>query len=148
MEIRIATPDDVDAVAELHANSWRTACAMLFPAHYLDGPLGADRQRVWRAQMNTPVPAAALFVAEEDNTLLGFVYLEPQPDSRILLDNLHVRPGNTGSGLGRRLLRHSLAWSATAHPGQVLCLEGLHGNTRAIAFYECHGSQGVYDLGR
>ncbi|BAU86709.1 hypothetical protein SLA_5840 [Streptomyces laurentii] len=132
---------DADAVAELHTASWRTAYADLFPAHYLNGPLLEERRAVWRGRLADPVPGAALFLAREAGTLLGFVYLEPRPDGRILIDNLHARPGETGRGLGGRLLAHALAWSATTHPGKDVYLEVLQGNTRAVAFYERQGGR-------
>ncbi|MBC9715901.1 GNAT family N-acetyltransferase [Streptomyces sp. TRM66268-LWL] len=144
MEIRTAAPTDADAVAALHTASWRRAYANLFPAEYLAGPLLAERRTVWRARLAEPLPGAALFLAEDAEDaeeLAGFVYLEPRPDGRILLDNLHARPGNTGRGLGSRLLAHALAWSATAHPGRDVYLEVLQGNTRAVAFYERHGGR-------
>jgi hypothetical protein len=90
MEITTAVATDADAVAELHTASWRRAYATLFPAQYLDGPLLAERQQVWRARLAEPTPGAALFLAMETSVLLGFIYLEPQPDGRILLDNLHA----------------------------------------------------------
>lgn len=139
VEITAAVAADADAVAELHTASWRRAYATLFPAQYLNGPLLAERQQVWRARLADPVPGAALFLAVETGVLLGFVYLEPQPDGRILLDNLHARPDYTGRGLGSRLLHHALSWATTAHPGQDVYLEVLQGNTRAVAFYERHG---------
>lgn len=141
VEITTAVASDADAVAELHTASWRTAYATLFPARYLDGPLLAERRRVWRARLADPVPGAALFLAVETGVLLGFLYLEPQPDGRVLLDNLHARPGDTGRGLGGRLLEHALAWSTAAHPGREVYVEVLQGNTRAVAFYERHGGR-------
>uniref|UniRef100_UPI002F91647B GNAT family N-acetyltransferase n=1 Tax=Streptomyces sp. NBC_01001 TaxID=2903713 RepID=UPI002F91647B len=141
VKITTAAATDADAVAELHTASWRTAYATLFPAQYLDGPLLAERQQVWRARLADPVPGAALFLAVETNVVLGFIYLEPQPDGRVLLDNLHARPGDTGRGLGSRLLEHALAWSSTAHPGKDVYLEVLQGNARAVAFYERHGGR-------
>jgi ribosomal protein S18 acetylase RimI-like enzyme len=132
---------DADAVAELHTASWRTAYADLFPAHYLNGPLLEERRAVWRGRLADPVPGAALFLAREADTLLGFVYLEPRPDGRVLIDNLHARPGETGRGIGGRLLANALAWSATAHPGKDVYLEVLQGNTRAVAFYERQGGR-------
>lgn len=139
--ISTAVAADADAVAALHTASWRSAYATLFPAHYLNGPLLAERQQVWRARLADPVPGAALFLAGHPGVPLGFAYLEPQPDGRILLDNLHARPGDTGRGVGSRLLGHALAWSARTHPGRDLYLEVLQGNTRAVAFYERHGGR-------
>lgn len=141
VEIKSAVSADADAVAELHTASWRSAYVTLFPAHYLNGPLLAERQKVWRARLAAPVEGAALFLAVEKGELLGFVYLEPQPDGRVLIDNLHARPGDTGRGLGGRLLKHALDWVTTVHPGRDAYLEVLQGNSRAVTFYERHGGR-------
>ncbi|MEU2268144.1 GNAT family N-acetyltransferase [Streptomyces olindensis] len=138
MEIITAVASYADAVAELHTASWRTAYAHLFPAPYLNGPLPAEHRQLWRARLDQPAPDAALFLAVETGVLRGFAYMEPQPDGRVLLDNLHARPGHTGRGLGSRLLQHALTWSSTAHPGRDVYVEVLRGNNRAIAFYQRH----------
>ncbi|WP_448322288.1 N-acetyltransferase family protein [Streptomyces sp. CO7] len=149
MEITAAAPTDpaptdldavADAVAEVHTASWRSAYAALFPADYLRGPLLAERRDLWRARLRAPVEGAALFLAHEGGELLGFVYLEPRADGRVLIDNLHARPGHTGRGIGGRLLRHALAHVRDVHPGRDAYLEVLQGNLRAVAFYErCGG---------
>ncbi|GAA2581418.1 MULTISPECIES: GNAT family N-acetyltransferase [Streptomyces] len=140
MEIRTGTRGDVEQIAALHAESWRTAYAGIMPSDFLDGPLFEDRLALWHGRILEPQPAAGLFVAVSGDEIDGFAYLVPRPGGRILLDNLHARPGRTGSGIGSRLLRHALAWAATEHPGRDVCLEVLRANTRAIAFYERHGA--------
>ncbi|MET9760283.1 GNAT family N-acetyltransferase [Streptomyces sp. NPDC006372] len=110
------------------------------PSGFLSGPLFEDRLELWHGRLLEPEPAAGLVVAVDGGEMAGFAYLTPRPDGRVLLDNLHARPGRTGSGIGGRLLRHALAWAAAEHPGKDVCLEVLRANTRAIAFYERHGA--------
>ncbi|MFC8194131.1 GNAT family N-acetyltransferase [Streptomyces sp. NPDC057298] len=141
MEIRAGVPGDVEQIAALHAESWRTAYAGIMPSSFLDGPLFEDRLALWRGRILEPQSAAGLFVAVDGGAVDGFVYLVPRPDGRVLLDNLHARPGRTGSGIGGRLLRQALAWAATEHSGRDVCLEVLRANTRAVAFYERHGAR-------
>ncbi|MEV4392513.1 GNAT family N-acetyltransferase [Nonomuraea sp. NPDC049607] len=142
MLIRNGTIDDISPIVALHVESWRTAYAGIMPDAFLNGPLGDDRLALWRERLDAPVPGAGLFVGhDDDGDLLGFVYLLPAPDGRVLLDNLHVRPGSTGSGAGSRLLRRGLAWVADEHPGREVYLEVLSANTRAVAFYERHGAR-------
>ncbi len=97
--------------------------------------LGVSPARLWN-----PTPGAVLFVLEGAAGIDGFTYLIPRPDGRILLDNLHARPGRTGSGIGSRLLARARAWAADEHPDRAVYLEVLRANTRAIAFYERHGA--------
>ncbi|MCI4044537.1 GNAT family N-acetyltransferase [Streptomyces sp. TRM75563] len=141
MEIRAGSRDDVEQIAALHADSWRTAYAGIMPDSYLSGsPLDAEKLALWHERTAEPDPASGLFVAVGGREVAGFAYITPRPDGRLLLDNLHARPGRTGSGIGGRLLRHTLAWAAAEHGGRDLYLEVLSANARAIAFYERHGA--------
>ncbi|MFI6506331.1 GNAT family N-acetyltransferase [Streptosporangium sp. NPDC050855] len=144
MLIRFGTRDDAEHIAVLHAESWLTAYAGIMPDDYLNGPLLDERRSVWNARL-TAAPEhdhpPCLLVAVEDTVLAGFVYLGLQADGRVLLDNLHVRPASRGSGIGHRLMRHAFAWAATRHPGRVLYLGVLRGNTSAIAFYRRLGGR-------
>ncbi len=139
----MGTPGDADAIAALHTESWRSAYAGIMPASYLDGPLLEERRELWATRLTPEVPgdASHLLLAERDDALHGFAYLIAQPDSRILLDNLHVRPTLKRSGIGRRLMGHAFTWAAAQHPGKPVYLEVLKDNSSAIAFYErCGGS--------
>ncbi|WP_043630740.1 GNAT family N-acetyltransferase [Nonomuraea candida] len=141
MWLRNGTIDDISAIVALHVDSWRSAYAGIMPDRFLNGNLADDRLALWQGRLASPVEGSGLFVADDgDAGLLGFVYLLPGSGGRILLDNLHVRPGSTGSGIGTRLLRHGLEWAANEHPGKQVYLEVLRANTRAIAFYERHGA--------
>jgi GNAT superfamily N-acetyltransferase len=142
VNVRPGGPQDHRAIALLHADSWRTAYAGIVPAEYLNGPdLFPERLRVWRERTERPAAGTALFVAEDATGLCGFVYLAPQPDGRVLLDNLHARPDRVGTGVGARLLRRALAWAAVNHRGADVYLTVLRDNARAIAFYERQGGR-------
>ncbi|MGW1297993.1 N-acetyltransferase family protein [Streptomyces sp. NPDC002533] len=144
MQIRAGSRDDAGQIAALHADSWRTAYAGIMPDSYLSGPLDAEKLALWEARTTEPGtepgPATGLFVAVDGRDVIGFAYTTLRSDGRLLLDNLHARPGRTGSGIGGRLLRHTLAWAAAEHRGRDVYLEVLRANTRAIAFYERHGA--------
>ncbi|WP_371497885.1 GNAT family N-acetyltransferase [Kitasatospora sp. NBC_00374] len=137
--IRVGGEADADAVAALHAESWRTAYAGLVPDEALGDGMPAERRELWQIRLGAdygePANTPTLLVAEgRGGDLLGFAYLVPEEDGRALLDNLHVRPGRTGGGIGRRLLRAAL--DSTPAPVR---LEVLRANVRAVAFYEREG---------
>ncbi|MER5640394.1 GNAT family N-acetyltransferase [Kitasatospora sp. NPDC002227] len=141
--IRRGTEADAAAVAELHLASLRSSYAAYLPAEALaDGQL-LGRAEQWRElwplrlgiDYGAPGQQPVLLLAEAAGELLGFAYLTPEGDGRVLLDNLHVRPGRTGRGLGARLLH---AARAEAGPG-ALHLDVLAANVRAVAFYEREG---------
>ncbi|MGQ4728561.1 MULTISPECIES: GNAT family N-acetyltransferase [Streptomyces] len=131
----------MEQIAALHADSWRTAYAGIMPDSYLSGPLVAEKLALWQARAAEHTAASRLFVAVDGLDVAGFAYTTLRSDGRLLLDNLHARPGRTGSGIGGRLLRHTLTWAAAEHRGRDLYLEVLRANTRAIAFYERHGAR-------
>ncbi|WP_329495917.1 GNAT family N-acetyltransferase [Kitasatospora herbaricolor] len=141
--IRVGTTEDAEDVAALHAESWRTAYAGIVPDGALGDGLAEERRELWTLRLGVdygePANTPELLIAESVGETVGFAYLVPQPDGRILLDNLHVRPGRTGGGTGGLLLRAALAHVARRHPGADLYLEVLRANARAVAFYEREG---------
>ncbi len=143
--IRRGNAQDAEAVATLHAASWRTSYAGIVPEGALGDGLADERREIWELRLTVdyggPESTPELLIAEREGDTVGFAYVVPQPDGRVLLDNLHVRPGLTGAGIGRDLLDATRAHVAHRHPGAELYLEVLQGNTRAIAFYERAGGR-------
>ncbi|MGY3677532.1 N-acetyltransferase family protein [Streptomyces sp. TE33382] len=143
--IRTGGPADAAMVAGLHTHSWRSAYAGIVPAEALSDGLAVQHQEQWTARLSAEsglgADAAALLIAESGRSseFLGFGYVLPQADGRVLLDNLHVAPGHTGAGIGAALLREARAWVARNHPRAPLYLEVLAENHRAITFYERAG---------
>ncbi|GAA2137573.1 GNAT family N-acetyltransferase [Kitasatospora kazusensis] len=137
--IRTGTAADAQAVAALYTQSRRSAYAGILPAGLLGDGTAAEQPELWEIRLTAdygePADTPVLLVAEAAGELYGFAYVVPEPDGRVLLDNLHVRPGHTGAGLGRRLLRAALAVA----PHSPLHLDVLAANTRAVAFYEREG---------
>jgi ribosomal protein S18 acetylase RimI-like enzyme len=70
-------------------------------------------------------------VAVRENDVIGFVAIKP---SEAVLDQLFVRPGSTGGGLGQALLAHAM----TAMPNGFT-LFTRSANARARRFYEKAG---------
>ncbi|MGW3179616.1 N-acetyltransferase family protein [Kitasatospora sp. NPDC001119] len=138
---------DAEAVAELHAHSWRTTYRGIVPAEGLGDGMAAQRRELWELRLDAdygePENTPELLIAERAGAVVGFIYLVPQPDGGVLIDNLHVRPGLNGGGIGRELLTAGRAHVAERHPGAALSLEVLRDNTRAIAFYEREGAERV-----
>ncbi|MFJ3790575.1 GNAT family N-acetyltransferase [Kitasatospora sp. NPDC090091] len=141
--IRRGSAHDAQAVAGLHALSWRTSYAGIVPEQALGDGLSEERHALWElrlaADYGEPANTPELLIAEQAGRAVGFAYLVPQADGRVLLDNLHVEPGLTGGGIGRALLGAARSHVARQHPGADLYLEVLRDNTRAVAFYEREG---------
>jgi GNAT superfamily N-acetyltransferase len=132
----IQTPD-APVIAAIHAASWRDAYRGLLRAEYLESEVAGDRIAVWTERLQHADAACYGFIAEQHGTPIGFVYLHGAHDPQwgTLLDNLHVRPGFTGRGIGRRLIESAAREAIRRHPAQRMYLWVFEQNVRARRFY-------------
>ena len=147
MQIREATPSDLESIANLHARSWRVAYRSILSAAYLDGDLVAERKALWQERFDKPAPNQTIVVAEMDGGMVGLACAFGDHDARwgTLLENLHVAPGHKGSGIGAQLVRHIAAWSSRCHTAAGMHLWVLSRNTAAQGFYKRLGASQVED---
>ena len=143
--LRLATRDDAPAIAALHAESSRFAYRGVYSDEYLDGPVYADRARVWQERMSSPPENQHVILAEDGDALVGFVCAYEADDVQwgTRVDNLHVRPDRHRHGIGRRLLAEVAAWCLTEDPAGGLYLWVVDQNARARAFYQSLGATDV-----
>ncbi len=136
---------DVDLVAALHVASWRSAYRGLMSDAYLDERAPADRRAHWAGRLADVSHMQAGIIAERGGAPAGFAFLvgNADPARGTLLDNLHVRPGLRGGGIGRLLLSEA-ARELTARGWQRrLHLWVFAENSGARRFYERHGAMAV-----
>jgi ribosomal protein S18 acetylase RimI-like enzyme len=128
--VREATASDADAVADLLTASWRDSYAALLPAGLLRDRLPALHRAMWREHFAAPRPGIVL-LAEGEDGLRGFcaTWLD---GGEAYVDNLHLRPGLRGGGLGRTLLGRAVA-AVRAPRAALTIIDGNHG---ALRFYE------------
>lgn len=143
MPLRLATPADADAIAHVHAESWRTAYRGALSDAYLSGPIDEERRAVWRERFAHPPAGQYVAVFEADGETVGFVCAYGGHDTQwgTFIDNLHVLPHLKRSGIGRQMMRDAAAWSARTHPGDGMYLWVLESNAPARAFYERIGGE-------
>jgi ribosomal protein S18 acetylase RimI-like enzyme len=137
---RSARPDDAEAVANLHAESWRRHYRGAYSDAFLEGDVAADRLAVWTDRLSNPDPHSCTIVAE-DGRVVGFVHVVFEEDARwgALLDNMHVDEGHKRRGIGSGLLGLA-AKAAIERPDRTgLYLWVLEQNVDAQAFYEACG---------
>ncbi|OYQ26000.1 hypothetical protein CHU93_12365 [Sandarakinorhabdus cyanobacteriorum] len=137
MHLRPATAADAPAIAALHTASWRVAYAHILSADWLANDLPADRLRVWSARFAALDPAMRVLLAEDADGIAGFVclFLAADPHWGSHVDNLHVRPGLKGQGLGRQLLAAAAGIALAEAPGLGLDLHVYAANVAARGFY-------------
>ncbi len=143
MELREATVDDVEAVATLHAESWRRSYRGAYADEFLDGDVHRERAGVWQERLGTPAPGAETLVAHVDGRVVGFVHtvLDEDPRWGALIDNLHVAHETKGRGVGTALMAASAATVLARRPGSGLFLWVLEVNAPARRFYAARGGR-------
>jgi putative acetyltransferase len=114
--------EDEDAAIEL----WRLTWQQAYPSIDFTARVAWWRER-WR---NKLVPSAQIVVAEQAQTLIGFVTI----DGKGYLDQLVVSPDHWGSPLATSLVDEAKRLS----PDGVTLLVNKD-NARAIRFYERNG---------
>jgi ribosomal protein S18 acetylase RimI-like enzyme len=137
---RRARAEDADAVADLHALSWRATYRGILRDEFLDGPVLEERQAVWRERLADAGAADSRFVllAEQGGELHAFVcaILDADPTWGALLDNLHVVKWSQGKGLGRILMAEASLWIRRQRPGSRMHLWVFEKNVAALRFYD------------
>ncbi len=143
VNVRRAAADDARAIAEVHVQSWKAAFPGLVPQDYLDALVPGDRLSQWTEDLASQ-RWPAVFVAEQDNTVVGFAAVapseDPDADPRSVgeLRTIYLRPGSWSRGLGAALLEAAVD-ELRAAGFEAASLWVLHSNARARRFYERHG---------
>lgn len=140
LTFRPAGPNDAEAIALLHADSWRRHYRGAYSDSYLAGDVVADRRAVWSSRLAAPTPSATI-LAEDDSGLAGFVHVVFDNDEEwgSLVDNLHVVTDRHRSGIGRALMRRAGAAVGEHASSTAVYLWVLEQNVRAQAFYGALG---------
>jgi ribosomal protein S18 acetylase RimI-like enzyme len=143
-QFRLAGPADAEAVANLHAESWRRHYRGAYSDAFLDGDVVADRLAVWADRLLEPDPRRCTILAWSD-TLVGFAntVFNDDPTWGALLDNLHVADGHKRRGIASRLLVLTAEAVMERPEATGLYLWVLEQNVDAQAFYQARGGRCV-----
>jgi ribosomal protein S18 acetylase RimI-like enzyme len=145
VRFREATELDADAIAALHADSWRRHYRGAYLDSYLDGDILPERRAVWTERLNPPRVSQFTICGDLHGELIGFAHTvyDRDPVWGALLDNLHVRSDLKRTGIGVHLLSEIAIALERDRPSQSLHLWVLDQNTNAQAFYEARGGTRV-----
>jgi ribosomal protein S18 acetylase RimI-like enzyme len=143
--LRLADAEDAEAIAALHADSWRRHYRGAYADAFLDGDVTADRRRVWTDRLGQGDPATRTILAERHGAVVGFAHtiLDQDPIWGALLDNLHVAADAQRQGIGEQLMVSSAAFVVAERPSSGLYLWVLEQNVSGQRFYERLGGEPV-----
>jgi ribosomal protein S18 acetylase RimI-like enzyme len=133
--IRPGTPEDAEAVARVHVETWQAAYAHVFPREKLESLSGERAER--RAELHRRAPP---IVAEENGEIVGFVSVGPgtDPGTDGELYAIYVHPDHWDAGFGRQLIEAGEdRLRELGHSHAILWV--LEDNPRARRFYELAG---------
>lgn len=122
VRVRPARPDEVGDIVRV----WLRSRAASVPA--IPPPVHADHEVLAYFEA-VVVPEREVWVADEDDTVVGLLVLENE-----WIDHLYVDPSHTGRGIGTRLIEVARAQRPTG-----LKLWTFQANARARRFYRRHG---------
>src|SRR5262245_42970987 len=143
IEYRPAKPSDAEAIANLHARSWRENYRGSFRDADLDGDLPGERLGVWRERLGRAPANQLVQLAVAGAELAGFVcaYGDHDPAWGSLVDNLHVSAAFKRHGIGAALMRHAGVWLTDRYPELAVHFLVLEVNAPARRFYERLGGR-------
>lgn len=146
MIVRSATAADLDPIAALHVESWRSTYRGILPDEYLDGLVEENRLSHWHKLMKGVDGERIILVAEANDGLVGFAATGPceEDDLDGYIEHIHVRPDLRGSGIGRRLLGE-VAERLAGRGNASAYLLVYSDNHQAIRFYERLGGVTIAD---
>ncbi|MDY7103489.1 MAG: N-acetyltransferase family protein [Actinomycetota bacterium] len=130
MEIRLAEPDDAEAIRTIYNRE------VLSSAHTLD--LRERSPEEHRAWMDARSGAHAVIVAVVDGEIAGFGSLSAYRDrpgyTSTVEDSVYVAPGHQGAGVGRKLLT-TLVEVATRHGFHSVMARIVAGHEASLALH-------------
>lgn len=144
--IRLATPDDTEAIAEINRRGWHGG---LTTHECLEARHGTINGRPWTEQITEAVAAhlaqshVTTFVAEKDGQVIGYAAAEikrqPTSDVGIVSYNA-VHPDYRGQGVGTALIEHVMAY-LREQGARVLTVVTLESDEPVRRIYERMGFQ-------
>lgn len=136
--IRIPSPSDAPALADLHVATWKEAYSHLLPEDYFSDEYVTGRHRMWKHVLTDSRTDMRVRVAVK-GSIIGFAWAGPgigvdadEPPRDRQLYAIYVLSAHYGSGVGQALLDAALEdapamlWVAKENP-------------RATAFYRRNG---------
>lgn len=149
MTIRVATPDDANALGSMHVTSWRETYTGILPDKMLTSLSAEARAAAWAQVMRDPtaVGAAVIYLAEQGGAIIGFGSCGAQRSENLEgkgydgeISAIYVLREFQSRGTGARLFS-AMSLDLTGRGFAAAALWVLRDNLRARRFYERYAGQ-------
>ena len=145
ISVRPATLDDSERIADIHVRTWQAAYAGVMPQDFLDDLDIDARTAMWRRAIDGGTLPGAIFLAEVDSEVVGFIAVgryrqsEGGPDPAVgEVFAIYVAAEHWSTRAGHALMRAAVD-HFTDHGVAEIRLWVLADNPRARRFYERFG---------
>ncbi|MBG03887.1 MAG: GNAT family N-acetyltransferase [Rhodospirillaceae bacterium] len=143
MNIRSARPDDADAIARIHVETWRDAYAGILPDRVLVNMSISREKGGWSG---TLLNRERVYIAETENCgIVGFGSYGPQRLSNMKSEGevytLYVSPDFQGRGFGSNLM--ASMFGALARDGRKSVIVWVLRDNPSKYFYEAIGGRKI-----
>jgi ribosomal protein S18 acetylase RimI-like enzyme len=149
VSIRLAVPDDANALGTMHVTSWRETYAGILPDRMLSALSIDARAAAWAKIMREPATehSAAVYLAERESSIIGFGACGAQRTENLRAQGydgefgaIYVLRAFQGQGIGACLLG-KMSMDLLARGFNAAALWVLRDNLRARRFYERFGGK-------
>ncbi len=146
--IRLATPADAPAIADVRVNAWRTTYRGIIPDSYLDAMKVEDSATLWEKVLTAAPNTTNTFVAEADARVVGFASGMMKPEAQLGFDaeltGIYLVQHAQRAGVGKRLVA-AVAGAQRSHGATGMIAWVIASNKAARAFYEGLGGELVLE---
>lgn len=106
MKIRKAVLSDVDGIAKVHVDCWKTTYAGIIPDDYISKQTYEKRAELWERV----IPNGNVFVAEDDGQIIGFADGDRErtgdyEEYKGEMYSIYILKSYQGQGIGKRFLK-------------------------------------------
>ncbi len=137
--LRVASHDDVEQLAAVFLDCWKTSYAQVMPAALIDGMTARQALVIWADAVRRP--GQTIVVAADDappHGVLGLVGYRLTEDGAGYVSSLYVSPRLQGGGVGLLLLSEAEK-KLRAAGAETARLWVFEDNAPSRAFYERQG---------
>jgi L-amino acid N-acyltransferase YncA len=146
MTIRPITDNDLQYIAKIYTENWRTTYLGILPDSFLKSMTYGHSKEKWSSYIHTDKQGAFVAVDEND-MIIGFAAYKPYDDLKkcLLLDSLHILQSFQGDGLGKKLI-FTIGKYAYNNGYEKMSICIVKGNDRAEGIYTHLGAKPYKDF--